>query len=713
MSTFNDFHGDARNVIQARDVHVHGEGRQAVIPRMLYAAPMPFIDRLPELARLDALFNAPREPGNPGVVLVNGFGGVGKTGTGTYWAHRSDAHFPDGHLYVDLAGLSRPGVNGIGDILGRLLRALGMPNDDIPSDTDERAAQWRSISAGKRLFLLLDNAETAAQVTFLLPNSENSLVVVTSDRRLSGLVQWHGAKRVQLDPLATEHGVRLLAAIIGDERVAAEPAEANALVELCGGLPLAIRVAAGQLEARPRWRIARLVARLREDRMSGLASDGERPVEAVCEAAYAGLPDDAARMYRLIGLHPGDGAKAVTLAPEAAAMLAGVPPDEAEDLLDLLADRHLVERTEEASRRARGAGAEGSPAAGRDEGRYTIRGLIREHARRKAGEDAAAVRRLIGWYLNFAITNDNAVNPHRPVSGPSYRAIRSAATLLTGEEADRAKAEALDRLEAEQANLWASVHTAAAAGWYDLAWQLCEALWGLCFNRKPYDDWIAGHVAGMEAARRTGEPIAIFRVGIQLGRGLQETRRFEEAHRVLAEALDAARGTGDRLNEATVLEFIGRTWFEAGEYDRAEERLREALALERAGGRTRGVAIDTHHLARVLLARGDATAALSLLDEASELFENDLYNLARTLMTRGKALTVSGAPEKAREPLLRARQIMHAQKAWFQEAETLRLLSTAAERSKDPAARDYAAEAVELFESIGAFRAAAELRERL
>jgi tetratricopeptide (TPR) repeat protein len=696
-STSNAFHGDAERVIQARDVYLQEAPAPTVPdpPRQLAIGPEPFVNRTTILARLDAALARERAPGSCGIVTLTGPGGVGKTATTMRWAHSVSAAHPDGQLYVDLGGLARRELAGIGDVLGQFLTALGVSSGDIPAGVDARAARYRTVAATKRLLVVLDNAESVAQVKDLLPASSRSFAVVTSGRSLGALRTMLGAELLTLAPLSVSDGVRLLAEMIGAERVADDHAAAESLVELCGRLPLAIRIAGGHLGARPDRPIARMVARLGRGRLTALSADeGEISVRAVCDESYEGLPDAAARMYRLLSLHPafdarsGRPRRAAEFGAAVAAALAGLDVDDAEDLLDLLADRYLIEA----------AGAS----------RYRMRGLLQEHARglaeRVESEDArdAAMRRAVETYLRFAVAHDRVVNPLRPVIGPFYAGCGPAVV---------SKKEALDRLDAERTNLRAAVHTAVDHGWDELAWQLCEALWGLYFSRKHYDDWIATHTDGMAAARRTGDPRALFRVGVQLGRALFESGRFAAAREALGEALTAARATGDSLNEATVLEFVGRSYLDEGEFAEAIGHLEQALHLEQAGGRGRGVAIDSHHLGRAHLALGRTDVALRYLDEAARLFASipDPYNEARVLMSLGRLQLELGGHQAA-EPLLKALTVMRAEGRLFQEAEILAALADTTDDAD--VARAYLEQAVTVYDRVGSPNAA-ELRSRL
>jgi tetratricopeptide (TPR) repeat protein len=455
-------------------------------------------------------------------------------------------------------------------------------------------------------------------------------------------------------------------------------------------------LAAGRLLARPDLPVARVVARL-----AAVRSRVEGDWNIVDDGAYEELPEKLRRAYRILGLHPGGGGRewatgetrgtaprgpVVSFGLNAGAALLGVSEDDAEDLIDGLVDVQLLDVAD---------------------GRYAMHDLVRLHAaRRAAHEDSVAVReaavlRAIEWYLRAAVIADTAVNPHRAADafGPLYPALREQSPF-TGEKA------ALAWLDAERPNLCAALFAAADRERHDLVWQMCEALWGLFFSLKYYDTWIATHRAGLESARRTGDPRPVFRVGIQLGRALYETRRFADAHEVLAEALTAATEIGDARHEATALEFIGRAHLDAGDAATAGDFIARALELEETAGRTRGVAIDLHHMGRVHLALGQFEAAAGCLERAAELFARvaDPYNRARVLLTHGRLRTRAGRPDL--DVLREALTVMRDQGRIFQEAEVLAALSEAATATGDVAAgRAHREAAIAAYRRVGSAKA--------
>ncbi|MFJ9107531.1 BTAD domain-containing putative transcriptional regulator [Streptomyces sp. NPDC102283] len=350
-------------------------GRAAIthpIPAQLPAAADAYVGRRSQTRVLDTLvLSDPARRSHLAVVV--GAPGVGKTALATHWAHARREHFADGQLFIDLRGYSRLPVLRPGDVLAQFLRALGVRSHDLPQDEDEAAALYRTLLADRRLLVVLDNARDAEQVRPLIPGARGCAVVITSRGELSGLVSGDGARRIALDVLDPDEACRLLSSIVGVCNVAAEKEAARRLVALCGGLPLAIRIAAANLVA-GNARIADHCAELAgEDLIGRLHIEGDRSsaVRAAFDLSYRALPAGARRMFRLLGLLPG---REVTL--EDAAALADSTPAAVARLLVGLADAHLVRQ--------------------RAFGRFELDVLLHAYARELAsGEEAHAARRRL------------------------------------------------------------------------------------------------------------------------------------------------------------------------------------------------------------------------------------------------------------------------------------------------------------------------------
>ena len=370
-----------------------------VVPRQLPAGVAHFAGRTAELAELQAWqHEAASADEAVKVLVIGGTAGAGKTALAVHWAHQSAGEFPDGQLYVNLRGFDPSGTPvAPGDALRWFLGAFGISEEQIPDSVDAQSALYRSVLAGKRVLVILDNARDAAQVRPLLPGSRSCLALVTSRARLPGLAATEGARLVPLDVLTADEAHELLASRLG-ERARAEADAAQQLTEACSRLPLALSIVAARVAARPYLPLADLARELADaqGRLEALdAGDPVASVRAVFSWSCEQLTGPAARMFRLLGLHAGPD---VTIA--AAASLAGVDRGQAAAAVAELADAHLI--------------AEHAP------GRYAFHDLLRAYAAYLAGttdtdaERRDAVRRVLDHYLYTASAGSGLLNPARP-----------------------------------------------------------------------------------------------------------------------------------------------------------------------------------------------------------------------------------------------------------------------------------------------------------
>ncbi|ONI90762.1 hypothetical protein ALI22I_11225 [Saccharothrix sp. ALI-22-I] len=535
------------------------------MPYQLPPAPKLFTSRNRELADLDGWLAANEAL----VAVISGPGGVGKTSLALRWLHDSRSRFPDGQLYVDLGAGGPEGPITPEEVLEWFLLALGVPVEDIPVGLARRQAAFRTLTADRAVAVLLDGAVSAAQVRPLLPTSPRSAVVVTSRWRLSGLAV-DGARFVEVGSFDENASLELLTRALGS-RVTSEPAAAQELARLCGGLPIALSVVGARLSTRPRRSLSKEVGSLRAGRLTALTLDEEVSVEAVFDLSYLELPSHHARVYRRCGLHPG-----VSFGVGAAAAAAGAPEPEVRPVLEQLVEKNLLTEI--------------------GDERFRFHDLLRLHARSLAEGDPAAdsdvvVRRIVEWYLDQAVAADRTALPSRPRIGPRYGEVDAAFAN---------RAVALDWLELERGNLVAAVRAADHHGWVELVWQLCEAMWSLFLYRHHYEDWVYTHELAVTAARRSNGPAAEARMRVQLGFAFIGTSRYDEATTQLAEALRLARETGDLGGQATATLHLGRVFRSRGDVEGALSYFREALTLETALGRSRGEALAHRRVGEAL-----------------------------------------------------------------------------------------------------------------
>ncbi|HEX6686525.1 MAG TPA: BTAD domain-containing putative transcriptional regulator [Candidatus Limnocylindrales bacterium] len=466
------------------------------------------------------------------VTAIAGAAGVGKTALAVRWAHRVADLFPDGQLYLNLRGYDPgPPLRPL-EALVYFLRCLGVPREQMPTELEEASARYRAILVDREMLIVLDNARSADQVRPLLPGSAGSQVLVTSRDRLSGLVAHDGAKRLTLGLLPDEHALTLLRHALGDTRIDAEPEAVARVIALCGGLPLALRIAAANLADRPTLPIGVYADSIAEGcRIAALSitGDEDRAVKAVLDHSYDALPLAAQRIFRLLGLVPGS-----DFTVEAVAALAGGTPAQATTALETLASAHLVEQP--------------SPP------RYTLHDLVREYAQGRAGgEPPETLTRLLRYLRDMAEHANSFIVSSGPVAETSLAPQLHSA------------AEAMAWFEAERANLTAASSAAARAGLAELACEIASPM-GHFFHFGSYiGDWISTFEVAFAAVEHLGETPAKYFILNSLGNAYNRASRFEEAASALQraidgrEALDDQRGAGSsRFNLASVYERLGR-----------------------------------------------------------------------------------------------------------------------------------------------------------
>ncbi|MFJ6672677.1 BTAD domain-containing putative transcriptional regulator [Actinosynnema sp. NPDC091369] len=549
-----------------------GESAPAITPAQLPRASASLIGRDDELKRLDGLLASYPEGGL--VLVVTGPAGVGKTALALHWAQRVREDFPDGQLYVDLHGYD-PNQEplGAGEVLSRFLRTLGVPSPDIPVTVEERSALFRTLIADRRMVVMLDNARGSTELLPLLPGPP-SCVLVTSRRRLVGLVAHAEARLVELDMLDPDASVAVVSRVAG--RDATEAAALRRLAVLCDGLPLALRIAAARLAVAPSLRVAELVAELDDEhgRLAALGlEDEDSTVRAALDASRRALSPLPARLLALLGLHPGPDVTAFV-----AASMAQVRVGDAQRALDALTAANLLSVNEP--------------------GRYGAHDLVRVYMRTLAAELPGAERheatgRMLDHYLHCADLADGRL----PVTRGS--SVRVAPEHVPAETPKlTTSAEAIAWLDAEQANIIAAAELAAVPGsdpgWLVHAWQLPYTLSRFLWLRADRTTWLSTTEAALEAATRLGDPEARFVMLFNLGIALAQFQRMDESLSRHREALEVARASGDVNAQARALTTVADMLQFLGRVDESEASYREALEVSRAAG-SRWAEANAHH----------------------------------------------------------------------------------------------------------------------
>ncbi|MFG2824648.1 ATP-binding protein [Kitasatospora sp. NPDC048365] len=644
----------------------------APVPVQLPPAPGVFAGREAALAELGSALAAVRPrwgEGGPRIWVVDGMGGVGKTALAVHWAHRVRSRFPDGVLFGDLAGHGSSGApREPGEVLDGFLRALGVAAELIPPRPADRSALLRTLLAERRVLLVLDNAAAPAQVRPLLPGSPGCLVLVTSRTRMAGLVARDGARRVTLGPLPEEAAVEVLRRTLGAGRVNADPPAARELVRLCGRLPLALLVAAERAVSRPGVTLARVNEELRSgrDRLRVLAAadDGDSALRVVFSWSYRALAPEPARAFRLFALHPG-----AALTADTAAALLGTTAANAWELLNLLADVHLMEVD----------AAE----------RFRLHSLLQVYGRELAeAEDSArdrtaALDRLYDWYRQAADAAGRLLEPGgravvaRPLPGvrpPVFDSYEDAVAWC----------------ETHLPDLLSVIRYAASVGRPPAAWQLPFALWSFFHRRHHRAEWLNAARIAVAAAADSADPQALTVSLVLLGTAqvhagrpgeaevhlrsalarcaaggadaeiecaarnnlaelMLRQGRATEALELLAPALALSRATGYRWVERVTLTNLGDASLRLGRFADAERLLLEALLLRSGSGDHHAEGLALLHLGTVHRVRGRLPQALGCLRRALELHRvaGDRWAQGRTLEQLGHACAAADGQVEA------------------------------------------------------------------
>uniref|UniRef100_UPI00101DDF00 ATP-binding protein n=1 Tax=Phytoactinopolyspora endophytica TaxID=1642495 RepID=UPI00101DDF00 len=561
-------------------------------PRELPPQSRIFVGRAAELAEME---RACADNG-AAVVVATGTAGVGKTTVALRYAHAIADRYPDGQLYIDLRGhATAPALEPI-EALTHLLRGLGADPGNIPTAMDAAAAAYRSMLAGRKVLVLLDNAASARQVRPLLPASPGCLALVTSRDRLLGLIAKDGAHPLRLRTLPGHEARELLDSLLGRERTSAEAAHVGALIDACAGLPLALRIAAAQLADQPQRTLAEYVADLRAAPLTTLeiADDDQSAVAAAFDLSYQRLDDGPRRLFRLLGLVPGP-----DFTFDAAAALSGEPPSEARGHIRRLEAAHLIE--EHVS------------------GRYRFHDLLRDFAASCAENEeplrarADAVDRLMAWYYQGKEAASRRFRPESPkLEAPDVPASLPEIVL-------RNAFEAAAWSQAEHSNIVAAVAHAAVSGPPHWTWQLALGHCIAVADSGYISDSIAMIRSAVRSARAAGDQIAVAHASAQLATVLARLDT-QQAVETLTDTVRQAEDNDDQVLLGYCLNNLGVYLQNLGDLDAADTCLVRALAIKRECAASGAVeAITVNNLARLACMRGQLRRGAEMFEKAVEL----------------------------------------------------------------------------------------------
>lgn len=603
-------------------------------PAQLPAKAGHFTGRVPELSTLDNL--------KEGIGVISGPGGMGKTALAVHWAHQVLDRYPDGQLFLDLRGHDHATAMPVAEALNHLLAGLGVQAETGAADIIKRLGLYRSALRERRILIVLDNVGSADQVAPLVPPGSASLLLVTSRQQLAALALDHAVTSIQLDMLSREDASTLLQRVLGRERVTQDRSSADRLVELCGRMPLALRIAAAKLATRRMRPLAELVTEMTgEDRLGALTvPGGSHSIRTVFATAYQSLSPLAATLFRRLGNHPGP-----TFSAHLAAVLAGEP---VHDALDELASAHLISEV--------------------DSDRFRFHDLIRLYAIECATppERFKTNFKIILWYLAMAEIVNASLEPARDRVKVDWEHPPPRLPFLDCAES------VLSFLDAERPNLLPIARRAAQHGNPRITWQLTYLLTGYYTRRGYWSDYTEICREGLDAALSLGDRDAERLMRSGLGVAHNVMHRHEEALKHLTVARELTRPGGDKWGEGMLLNNIAHAYAQLGRLDEAASAFRQAIELHTADRHLPGIALALNNIADVYTQMGEWEEAFAHLDRAlglaHELGNDHLEAAVRQNL--GETSLASGDEDGALEHFALALQIRKRTGEKRREAET-------------------------------------------
>ncbi|HEY3907163.1 MAG TPA: tetratricopeptide repeat protein [Streptosporangiaceae bacterium] len=602
--------------------------RGRVVPRQLPMLVPGFTGRRDQLAVLSELLE---DPGGTAVITaIGGTAGVGKTALAVQWAHQVAVLFPDGQLYVNLRGFDQSGAPvTTAEAVRVFLDGLGVAAAELPATQEGQLGLYRSLMAGKRMLVVLDNARDAAQVRPLLPGSVTSRVVVTSRNQLTGLAVREAARLMMLDVLSGAEALQLLRNRIGAQRLAAEPDSVARLIESCARLPLALCVIAARASMTPDLPLARIASDVAgKNRLDAFADEGDlaSDVRAALSWSYVRLEPAAALAFRLAGLHP-----TPRLDRFSVAALTGTAADQAGHQLDALASAFLMQRV--------------------GEDRYEMHDLLRSYAAELAADletpqaRQAALTRLLDFYLQASALAMDLAYPAERHRRPKLAPSASELPALAGE------ADALAWLDAERASLVAIAVYAAEQSWPSHAIRFSAMLHRYLDTAAQFADGIAVYDGALRAARACGDAAGEAMALVNLGGVELRQGRYQSGTSYYSQALPLLRQEGNQPGEARVLANLGLARLLHGSPEQAVEVLNRSLALYSTLGDRVGEARALGNLGFAALRQGRYSQASDYLRRSLDLSRQTgdkggevraLANLGEIELNRGNYRQAAG-----------------------------------------------------------------------
>lgn len=667
-----------------------------VAPAQLPPDTQAFTGRTDAIAVLEVALRGTPTGGGMVCCIVTGPGGAGKSTLATHVAHLVADAFPDGQIYVELHGMSDSPTRPE-QVLRRFLQALGDDLAGAPQTLDEYVARFRSLTAGRRMLFVLDDAGSAQQIRPLLPGSPTCAVLITSRKRTVNVL---GATVVELGVLAPAEAIGLLERIIGADRVRAEPEAALAIVEACGCLPLAVWIAGARLVTRRHWALDELVERLTDERrrLDELLV-GDQEVRATIELSYQALDDQAQAALRGLGLLGSPHFPLWVIGQLLDADLAT-----ADRVVERLVDAHLVEF---------------GHTDGVGEVRYRLHDLVRLYAAEQSEDKdsdatrAAALGRVVSGWLSVI----DRINETAPTGSMQIRPRSAARTPLTEAVAARAARDPRAWFDSEHNSLMLGIELAAALDLDDVTVELTTAVCGsTTWWRTPARRRSEPLAVALQAARRAGNRSGEAVLLAELGQLRCEQDRYSDAKSLLGLALEIFRDIGDARGQAATLAELGATcrdqghlrnaadcveaalaicrelgddvatayvgrlagaiYLEQGRFDETAEVLGRVREIYQRLGSRRGEALALRTQSMLFRARGDYATALDLATRAHAMFTEvgDRLLVAYSQRCIGKALVRLGSHDRARKPLAEAFATCRSLHDRWGQAATLRTL---------------------------------------